>query len=815
MSGHREFLEPGGAMRSQLFARLVAKLAQPEASAIGQRIGPFIVDRELGRGGMGTVYFAHRVEGDFEQDVALKLLRSGADTDATLVLFRRERQILARLDHPNIAHLIDGGCTDEGRLWFALEYVNGARIDAYCRERRLSPRARVALLRQVCAAVAFAHARLLVHGDIKPSNLLVTSAGAVKLLDFGIARFLAADLANTEIAARALTPGYASPEQQRGEELTTASDVFQLGLLIERVLATERVPDRVSTELSATHAGPPSSAVQTRMTPRDPDLAAIVARATAIEPVQRYAAVAALDADLAAWLEQRPVSARAGIGYRLRRFIARHRFGASATIIAFIAFISLASMFTWRLAHERDNAQRESLRAQATLGFLSDLLGEAQPAQHKGRVPTVEDLLQRGDERLATDTQQPAGLRGELLATLGSIHIERGEFAQAERLLTAALPLLRDSGAAPVRVAEASGNLAYMLDYAKAPEALAMLDQAIAALATEPTKDELRIRFLRYRASIVFGTGKRAEATAALQSLLSQAQAVLGEDNVETANIESRLAQGLGEIDRTDEALPHAEHAYKTLMRIRGADDPQTLQAGNRLAAAYYDLKRFEEDDALLRELLPHIASVFGATSPRYARALNWHGAALIGLKHSREAIEVLERALQIYDSHDPKDDLGSPNCFMALGNAYRQLGDDERAVAMYRAGLRRMVERPDAVPADSGDDVMKLVSVLVSMQRFSEAAPLIDEARSRARNTGAAKDDPLYASIAKAAAATHAAAPGHEDAARACADEALAAFKSRPADADQAHELETLLARLPQRSDSQRTANCDSYSLP
>src|SRR5687767_9684553 len=215
--------------------------ADDRPAAAERRIGPYRILRELGHGGMGTVYLAARADEQFHKRVALKVIRSGADSAEVVRHFKRERQILASLDHPNIAHLLDGGTTDDGLPYFVMEYIQGQPVDRYCDNVRSTVAQRLQLFRHVCSAVHYAHQNLVVHRDIKPSNILVTAEGIPKLLDFGIAKLLTPELSvqttgETSIALRLMTPDYASPEQVRGETITTASDIYSLGVLLYRLL---------------------------------------------------------------------------------------------------------------------------------------------------------------------------------------------------------------------------------------------------------------------------------------------------------------------------------------------------------------------------------------------------------------------------------------------------------------------------------------------------------------------------------------------------------------------------------------------------
>jgi eukaryotic-like serine/threonine-protein kinase len=286
-------LRTGGAFGGALGRAAHAEQAPTRELQVGERVGAFRVERELSRGGMAIVYLAERADGEFTQRVALKWMGGTRDRDATEALFRRERDILAGLEHPGIARLIDGGRSHDGMLWFAMELVEGEAIDQWCERRALGLRARVGLVVALTEALAFAHARLLIHRDIKPGNVLVGNDGRVKLLDFGIARL--ADQHDL-IGGFAMTPGYASPEQWSGDEITIASDVYQSGLLLA-VLCGALEPaagPRHVTRLDAVATGEPLALATQRLTRLPRDLGAIVRRATAIAPGNRYATVEAL-----------------------------------------------------------------------------------------------------------------------------------------------------------------------------------------------------------------------------------------------------------------------------------------------------------------------------------------------------------------------------------------------------------------------------------------------------------------------------------------------------------------------------------------
>ncbi|MGH7528613.1 MAG: serine/threonine-protein kinase, partial [Gemmatimonadales bacterium] len=451
-----------------------ADAAQPPAGglAAGTVIGPYRVVRELAQGGMGAVYLAERADGQFEQRVALKLIRAGLDSVEVQRRFLAERQILARLNHPNIAKLLDGGIAAEGRPWFAMELVDGSPLLAWCDERKLGLTERLRIFEAVCDAVRYAHQNLVVHRDLKPSNILVTTDGRVKLLDFGIAKVLeggaegqrgsgadVAPLTRTEL--RILTPEYAAPEQVRGEPVTTATDVYALGAVLYELLAGQRVhrfdrhtPAEIERVVCETDPEPPSAAAMQdvaasaarRTEPRRlrrllrGDLDTIVLKALQKDPARRYPSAEALLDDLRRFESGLPIKARPeSRTYRLGKFVRRHGVGVAAGTALFLALLAGLGGTLWQARA----AAREASRAVAVKDFLVGLFQESDPAQARGRNITADELLARGIQRLDTALTRDPALQSELLGELGKIHRELGLFERADSLLERSVRLAR------------------------------------------------------------------------------------------------------------------------------------------------------------------------------------------------------------------------------------------------------------------------------------------------------------------------------------------------------------------------------------
>lgn len=421
----RRLLE-ADAEQSDPLAKVLGSSANRLAVARQLRLGPWQLLHELGAGGMGTVFLAERIDGGFTQKAAIKLLRGFPTVDG-LRRLRRERQILATLEHPNIAHLLDGGETGDGQPWLAIEYIDGLPLMTWAARHAPTLANRLALVDAMLGAIAHAHQHLIVHRDIKPGNVLVTHAGQVKLLDFGVARLIDVhDSQAHEASTSVYTPGYASPEQMMGLPITTATDTYSVGVLLRELLGAQRADGKPIDGLRALAI--------------DADLNGIIAKASDPDPLRRYASAAEFQDDLLRYREHRPVrAARMSTWYRARKFALRHRLGVAITILA----LATLTLFVWRLDHERDRAVaaeaaslRDAASAHATVQFLVDTLDAAAPNMAQSRNVSVRDLLDTARKRLDANTLEPEITRtvqtllAGIYADLGELKIALELFAQ-------------------------------------------------------------------------------------------------------------------------------------------------------------------------------------------------------------------------------------------------------------------------------------------------------------------------------------------------------------------------------------------------
>jgi serine/threonine protein kinase/tetratricopeptide (TPR) repeat protein len=464
----------------------------------GQRLGAYRIGRKLGSGGMGDVYLAERADEEYQQRVAIKIVRGGTFSPQIQSRLRMERQILATLQHPNIARLLDGGRAPDGTPYLVMEYIDGEPIDAYCDRRRLSLEARLQLIRTICGAVHYAHQNLIVHRDLKPNNILITPDGVPKLLDFGIAKLLdsrhsAHTLAVTHFEYRVMTPAHASPEQVRGDVITTASDIYVLGVLMYELLCGCRPFKLVGTSLTdmeriicEQEALPPSSMVA-RVNDETPeflagiashrsttsarlrkqlqgDLDNIIGMAMRKDPDRRYASAEQLAADIEHHLTGQPVLATSDTWlYRTRKFVTRHALAVAAAALAVVmlaAFSAVTYIQAKRIAQERDVATAERTRAEQISSFLVELFELSDPSRSRGNQVTAREILDIGARRIRLGLNEQPETRATLLGTIGRVYGSMGLYENSVELLEDALQSrLRIHGPRHPEVALAHANL--------------------------------------------------------------------------------------------------------------------------------------------------------------------------------------------------------------------------------------------------------------------------------------------------------------------------------------------------------------------
>jgi len=722
----------GGALQGAAAASLLRERQRAAELKPDDRVGIYCIVSELGRGGMAIVYRAERADGEYEQQVALKWMLDPRPDAASEALFRRERQALADLRHPHIARLLDGGRSEDGRPWFAMELIEGQRVDEHCHAAALPLARRLALFAQVCSAVAFAHARGVIHRDIKPSNVLVDADGSVRLLDFGIAQLL--DDQDSALT-HAFTPGFASPEQQRGETLTVASDVYQLGLLLAAML---HKPESAIAATQLPPTGPPSA--DGADCPRIPsglphDLAAILNKALLPQARDRYASVHALAEDIRAFVDRRPVAARPRTAsYRLQRFIQRHPWGSASAILATAILVATVSGFTLRLRAERDAAEYQARVASAVLDFLrNDLLAAADPGADPGRELSVRDALDSAaaaaGERFAEAPVELASIR----TTLASLYLDLGRLDEGEREARAAFAIATEpERPAALRLAvyptllralslrglmEEAGTLAeawiheartggdtfaeFSAEYSRAEnlhargryaEAEALYADALDRISRSPVS-RLKAQVAGFQAGRIDSLlmlGRQEEALSEASEMLASAERSYGPLHPIALTHGNRRGQVLRHMGRLDEAEAQLRLTLERRETVLGADHPDTLASSNELATVLQELQRFEQAEALFRSVLDARLRKLGEAHLYTRNSMSNLGLLYVSWNRPELAAPLYERTLAIERELLGEDHPDTISLMHNIAGLYRRQQRFDDAMAMHDLALER-----------------------------------------------------------------------------------------------------------------------------
>ena len=692
--------------------------AEPVDSAANvdtyEQIGSYRVLRTLGEGGMGKVVLAERADAQFSQRVAIKLVRGGLASKQILSRLKLERQILATLNHPNIAKLLDGGTTSEGTPYIVMEYIEGTPIDLYCNEHKLTVVERLKLFQRVCAAVHYAHQNLIVHRDLKPSNILIDDRGSPKLLDFGIAKILddrtmGHTLAVTHADVRVLTPDHASPEQVRGESITTASDTYVLGVLLYELLTGHKPFTLDSYKLSAieaaicydepmpldsvfdTHGSSAASELLHRVCEErstteaklhrqlSGDLNNVVMTALRKEPERRYPSVEQLSADIGRFLTSNPVTAKPDtVGYRTAKFIQRHTFGVVSSSLAVLGLIAFAVI----TAIQAERISRERAKAQDVAQFMTGLFEGADPNLVRGNELTVRKLLDQGATRLLTELDRAPEVRASLLDTLGNVYWNIGANDRAVQTSMAALQLrkqLNDSG----------------------PELF-------------------RSSYFLSRALVENRELQQGETY--LQQSLATAKAIYGENSPEVGLVLGRF----GRLRQLQQRFKEASTFFATSIRLLEADPNVDVLELSNTTNDYAILLSYSGNNAaaesLFRKTLSLREARFGADHPATAIAMNNLGVALEQQGKLAEAERYLAHSLALHRKLYGEQNNNYLASLRAYGRLLRHMGKLSEAEGTFRDALAKQQALSGRDHELVGYTSANLANVLLDEQRFPEA---------------------------------------------------------------------------------------------
>lgn len=584
---------------------------QEERLPSGTRLGPWRLLELVGSGGMGQVYRGERADGAFEMTVAVKLIRKLEQPLARRL--EAERRVMARLEHPVIARLIDGGMTGDGRAWLVMEWVPGEDLGDWLQRSGANLTERLAVFRQVARAVAHAHRRLIVHGDIKPANIRVTPEGRARLLDFGVARVLAGEHgADDDFAA--LTPAFAAPEQERGEPVSPQSDVWSLGALLYWLLSG-RVPRR--------DAAAARLARLSREYPRGRELASLVERAVADDPDDRYDGVPELIADLQRFHDGFPLAAMPSErGYRAVRFLARNRGKVAAAALGGILLAGGVAGIAWqsRVALvERDRAQLEARKTARVSEYLVSLFEQADPRHSLGREISARELVAIGSEQVQELSEAPL-VQAEMLRVLGEVNRSLGDFDTAEELIRRAREILAASGESG-ELARVLHSLGMVLNaQGRYPESERIIRDALDLLA--PEQREERAQLLNSLGNAQFLRGDYEQAEASFRNALELYQQ-LEPDGRGVADTRANLGRLFSIQDQHRRAQDEFLQAFEIRSRILGESHPATVAALFDLADVAMRLGRLESAETRYREVLERRRTLYGENHPGVAQILH------------------------------------------------------------------------------------------------------------------------------------------------------------------------------------------------
>lgn len=741
-----------------------------------ERIGPFRTLEKIGEGGMGTVYLAEQSE-PVRRRVAVKVIKLGMDSKQVLVRFEAERAALARMDHPNIARVLDAGITGDGRPWFAMEHVKGIPLTSYCERNKLGLESRLLLVQQLCAGVQHAHTKGVIHRDLKPGNVLVadTEGGPQpKIIDFGLARATDHGLTErtlyTEQGQMVGTPEYMSPEQAGTSalDIDSRTDVYSVGVMLYELLAgvlpfdaiTLRRAGWAGIQKTICEADPPrpstrASSITVMAKDLRGDLDWIVLKALEKDRNRRYQTPNELSAELRRYLADEPVEAMPpSAGYRLRKYVRRNKVGVTAAALVLLALIAGVIGTGWglvqaegalvALTEQTAETERQRDAAETVTAFLTDdLLGAVAPSAKAGRGKDVlmREVLDAASNKIESEFEDQPEVEATIRKTLGETYMELGEFAAAEPHLERALKLRRSAlGGDHASTLDALYSFSVMRwQQGRFAEAESLVRDVLEG-QRRVVGDEDKAIFLSLStlAGVLHDRGRSVEAEVFARESLEGTRRVLGEDHRRTLMGYDNLAVLMVSLGRADEAEPLSRHALKQRRRLFGDGDPETLASYGNLGRLLHAMGKFTESESLMREALTGMRRVLGEDHPQTTSAIGNLAASFAMQRRfveaeslSREALMIQRRTL---GEEDARTLLSQGNLALML----RAQGRLEEAESLARQTLEAQRRVLGNRHPDTLNSIGNVGLVLWSRSQLGEAEEFLREAlESRRRAQG------------------------------------------------------------------------------
>ncbi len=674
---------------------IAAGMPNEAEPAQGQLVGPYCLEEEVGRGGMGTVWRASRAEGGFRQTVAIKLIKRGMDTREVIRRFTQERQILSILDHPHIARLLDGGATHDGRPYLVMEYIEGLPLLEYCDRHQLGQDRRLEIFQTICAAVQHAHNHLVIHRDLKPRNVIIREQGDVKLLDFGIAKLMESDPGETMTAQQVLTPAYASPEQREGQPLTTASDIYSLGLMLGDL------------------CGAPASR----------DLRAIIAKATRHEPHHRYSTAERLAEDVGRYLKGQPVEARSGaFTYQVSKFFGRH---AVATIGVFVLLAAAIGILGY-ITVQRRNIALERDRAENIARFLRDLFSAADPERNQGDRLSTREMLDVGAAQVRSVADP--GTRAALMETIGEAYLNLGLYEKVSAIYTELIQAERSRSAPDqARLIRAHATLSESESYrGRGAEADRESETAIALAAHAPR--DLRAIVFFHQCNHLYHADRYSAAIAACRQASQEASGSTLENRV-AAEIQISFGNALME----DSKFAEAEASFREALRLAHAAPNQSLNPAASLALAslgslYFRQGHFVDAEKAFREDIAYKRRLYPEGHIELARSLNNLANCMTSLRQVTEAMPVFAEAHQLYRKFlgNESTELAVSLSNLAIAHSLANQLDEAEKLLDEAMRMQLKTSGPGKLPYLNSQ--LKYGALLIERKKREAAIPILED---------------------------------------------------------------------------------------
>lgn len=761
------------------------QLLSTQDSLVGTQVGSYQIVEQIGKGGMGTVYLAEHVSEKIDHQVAIKIIQTAKATEHNLLRFKREQQILAGLHHPSIARLYDAGTTEDGFPYIIMEYVNGTPVDSYCRKHNCSIDQKLKIFVDILEAVRYAHENLVIHRDLKPDNILIDKSGNVKILDFGISKLIEdnEDQSLTKTGARLLTPRFAAPEQVRQENITTATDLYALGVIFYRLLTGKYHLDfselsrfEIEQAIINAKAPKPSSKVSDSKTRKllHGDLDAIALKAIRKEPEHRYRVANEFLEDLKNYEHGIPVSAiEDSFRYRSQKFLKRHKRAITAASIILILLIGLTGFYTWRIAEERNKAQLQAERAEQVSEFMVNLFQSNFPENASGEDIPVSTVIDAGIENLNEQELSPVN-RATILGVIAQIQINLSNLETAQELSSQAFDLVMDSvekhNKNTIEIPLVHGSVASMNgDFKKAEKLYNIADSLfkdnnlthtygyrlvkynLANLYNEQKRyqetletleslnpktfgdDEEALTeksdFYNYKATALNGLGKAEEALPIYKKTLEYRLQVFGPNNSEVGTAYNNISGVYISLDQYEKAIEYAQKAYEIRNKTLGPDHVFTatpiwsMSISNRYLGNYQEaLNNAEKAAEILKNALDE-------NHWRYAYTVRGQAQVLLEMERFQEAKKKMDEAIEIINTNYPSNAAFKAYFNATYANIYEELNELDKAAQYYDQSISFLKEGLGETHPLLRETLTSYAKMEMGRQNHKKALPFLKEA--------------------------------------------------------------------------------------